>query len=65
MATSCHHRQALILHMDHNCLIVKNKRVGHPGTPTKCLLTGIPRSNAVVRSTSPVTSSALSSKNEG
>src|SRR6516165_10451916 len=39
MATSCHHHQTFILHMDHNCLIIKNKRIGHPGTSTKCLLT--------------------------
>ena len=39
MATTCHHYQTLILHMDHNCLIIKNKRIGHPGTSTKCLLT--------------------------
>ena len=28
MATSCHHHQALILHMDHNCLIIKKKEIG-------------------------------------
>src|SRR5262249_10602788 len=38
MATSRHHHQALSRHLDHNRLIIKNKRVGHPGTSTKCLL---------------------------